>query len=142
MGKAKGSMFWAGLFGAALGAVGGLLLAPQSGRKTREKISSLAKELGKKVSTESKETKGRIKDVFGKVTDEATQKYNEVKNSVIGKVAQVKTAGEKIDKEKYIEVVDGVVSDFRSDLEGAKASVTKIATYLKKDWEKVKKALA
>ncbi len=135
-------MFVAGLLGAVVGALGGLLLAPQSGKSTREAISMLAKELSKKIKTETKETKERVLDVFGKATDEATQKYNEVKNSVVGKVAQVKTAGEKIDKDKYGKVVDEVVSEFKSELDSAKGSVSKIAMYLKKDWEKVKKALA
>ena len=69
-------------------------------------------------------------------------KYNEIKDAVVAKVAALKTAGEAIDKEKYAKVVDNVVEDFKSDLESTKTGATKISSYLKKDWEKMKKAIA
>jgi gas vesicle protein len=142
MSKSKGNFFLAGLIGALAGAVGGLLLAPKSGKETRKDIVNLAADISKKIKTETSETKARVKDVFGKVTDDATEKYNEIKNSVVGKLAAVKTAGENIDKEKYSKVVDEVVSDFKDDLSATKSGAEKLMAYLKKDWEKVKKALS
>lgn len=141
MSKNKSGFFLAGLIGALAGAIGGILLAPKSGKETRRDIARLAAEISKKIKTETEETKSRIKDVFGKATDEAVNKYNEIKNTVIGKVASIKTAGEEIDKEKYGKIVDNVITDFKSDLANTKSGAEKIATYLKKDWEKVKKAL-
>lgn len=141
MSKNHGSFFLAGLFGAMAGAIGGLLLAPQSGKATRRDIVKLANNISKKIKTESVETKKRVEEVFGKVTDEAVAKYNEVKDAVVAKVAAVKTAGVAIDKDKYAKVVDDVVTEFKSDFEDTKSGATKIAGYLKKDWDKVKKAL-
>lgn len=141
-GKNKGSFFLAGLLGALAGAVGGLLLAPKSGEETRKDITKLAAEISKKVKIETDETKDRVKDIYGKATQEATDKYNEVKNAVIAKVATIKTTGSEIDKEKYIKVVDDVVDEFKADFMSSKNGAVKIAGYLKKDWEKVKKALA
>ena len=142
MSKNKGGFFLAGLLGAVAGALGGLLLAPKSGQETRKDIIDLAAKISKNIKTETDETAKRVKDVFGKVTDEATDKYNIVKNTVVGKVASLKTAGEQIDKDKYSKVVENVVSEFKTDFTATKNGATRISDYLKKDWEKVKKALS
>ncbi len=142
MAKSTGKFFLAGLLGAITGAVGALLMAPKSGKETREDIINLATELSKKIKTESTETKTRVKEIFGKATDEAIMKYGEIKSAVVSKVASVKTAGEEIDKEKYAMIVDDVIKEFRDDLDATKTGAAKIATYFKKDWEKMKKALA
>jgi gas vesicle protein len=141
MAKSTGKFFLAGLLGAIAGAVGGLLMAPKSGKETREDIINLAAELSKTIKTEATETKTRVKEVFGKVTDEAVMKYDEIKSAVVAKVASVRTAGEEINKEKYTMIVDDVISEFKDDLDATKTGATKIATYFKKDWEKMKKAL-
>jgi gas vesicle protein len=135
------NVFMAGVIGAVAGAIGGLLFAPRSGKETRRKISRLALELAKNVEVESKETTERVKDIYGKVSEEANRRYEEVRSAVLAKVATVKTAGKEIDKDKYVTLVDEVVTDFKTDLEATKDGATKISKYLKKDWEKVKKAL-
>jgi uncharacterized protein YpuA (DUF1002 family) len=56
-------------------------------------------------------------------------------------VASIKATGAEIDKDKYTKVVDEVVSDFKTDLASTKTGAEKISMYLKKDWDKVKKAL-
>jgi gas vesicle protein len=140
---AKGiNVFLAGLFGAAAGAVGGLLLAPKSGKETREQISKMAAELAKNVKTEVKESQARLRDIYGETTEEAKRRYEEVRSAVMGKVALLKTTGKEIDRDKYVKVVDEVVAEFKSDVATSKDSAVKLAKYLKKDWEKVKKALA
>lgn len=131
----------AGLIGAVAGVVGGLLLAPKSGRETREDIAQLAAEIIKKLKMQAADTRDRVKDIYGKISDEAMDKYNQVKNTVAGKVAALRTAGEEISKEKYSKVVEEVVADFKADFEGSKNGAVKLVNYLKKDWEKVKKAL-
>ena len=140
MGK-QSSFFFAGVLGAIAGAVGGLLLAPQSGKKTRQEIIDLAEEITDRVKTKADETRDQVKDIYGKYTEEGKAKYLEIKEKVAAKVATVKTAGENIDKEKYGKVVEEVVADFKEDLAATKSGITKILNYLKKDWEKVKKAL-
>lgn len=141
MSKQTGKFFLAGLFGALAGAVGGLLLAPQSGKKTRQEITDLAAEITLKVKTKADDTRDQVKDIFGKYTEEGKAKYLEIKDVVVTKVAAVKTAGEEINREKYGKVVEGVVEDFKSDLSSTKNGTTKIVNYLKKDWEKIKKAI-
>lgn len=142
MSKNHGNFFLAGLLGTMAGAIGGLLLAPQSGKATRKDIVKLANKISLKIKTETTETKTRVEKIFGKISDEAIAKYNEIKDAVVAKVALLKTTGAAIDKEKYVKVVDDVVSDFKSDLLATKTGTEKISEYLKKDWDKVKKALA
>jgi gas vesicle protein len=142
MSKNTGGMFLAGIIGALAGAVGGLLMAPQSGKETREAISKLALQISKNIKTETTETKKRVADIFGKANEEVIDKYNEVKNTVVSKVATIKTAGEEINKEKYGKLVEDVVAEFKEDLSSTKSAAEKIVVYLKKDWEKVKKAIA
>ena len=137
----KGNIFLTGLFGTLLGAIGGLLLAPQSGKKTREEIKKMLLKLNKEVETGVKDTKEKVIEVFGNASDEAVKKYKEIKTAVVNKVAEVKTAGKEIDKEKYSMIVEDVVLDFKEDLKATKNGAVKLVALLKKDWEKIKKAL-
>jgi len=138
----KRSAFLAGVIGALAGAVGGLLLAPKSGKETRDDVVILANEIAKKIKTRADETKERVKAVFGKYTEEGKAKYNEINSALVAKVAQVKKTTSEIDKEKYATVVDEVVDEFKSDLTATKESTKKLKRYLKSDWLKIKKILA
>ena len=142
MSKQTGKFFLAGLFGALAGAVGGLLLAPQSGKKTRQQIADLAAEIALSVKTKADDTKDQIVDIFGKYSEEAKAKYQTIKDGVTNKVAEVKTVSGEISKEKYGKVVEEVVSEFKTDFENTKDGASKMINYLKKDWEKIKKAIA
>ncbi len=137
----KGKIFLTGLFGTLVGAIGGLLLAPQSGKKTRENIRKMLLKLNKEVETGVKDTKEKVVEVFGNASEEALNKYKEIKSAVMNKVAEVKTAGKEIDKEKYSMIVEDVVIDFKEDLKATKDGAKKLVLQLKKDWEKIKKAL-
>ncbi len=142
MSKQTGKFFLAGIFGALAGAVGGLLLAPQSGKKTRQQIANLAAEIALSVKTKADDTKNQVVDIFGKYSEEAKAKYQAIKEGVTNKVAEVKTVTGEINKEKYGKVVEEVVADFKNDFENTKDGATKMVNYLKKDWEKIKKAIA
>lgn len=142
MSKNKSGMLLAGLLGAIAGVVGGVLFAPQSGKKTRERITKLAAEVLKALRTEIDDTKDRVKEIWGKVNDDVMEKYKRIKSSVASRVAAVKTAGESIDREKYSKLVDDVVAEFRGELQATKDGAAKVAGYLKKDWNKVRKALS
>jgi gas vesicle protein len=137
-----GKFFLAGLLAATAGAVGGLLLAPQSGKKTREDIKKILTKLSKEVQSGVKDTKDKVKEVFGDVSDEAVAKYKKIKTAVMEKVAEVKTAGKEIDKSKYAMIVEDVVEEYKSDLKSTKDGARKLIDQLKKDWNKVKKVLA
>lgn len=136
-----GKIMFAGILGALAGAIGGLLFAPKSGSETRDDILKLANLIADQIKTGVIDTEKRTKEVFGKATKDAVDKYNEIKTAVVDKVAAVKSAGEDINKEKYSTIVEDVLNDFRQDFESSKTGYEKMLSLLKKDWEKVKKAL-
>ncbi len=137
MSKSTGKFFLAGLIGVAAG----LLLAPKSGKETREDIKELALKLTKQVKSGAEETEDKVKEIFGTANKVAVDKYKEIRTAVVDKVAAVKTAGQEIDKEKYGLIVEDVVSEFKDDFASTKSGALKMVTQLKKDWEKIKKAL-
>ncbi len=132
----------AGVLGTLAGAVGGLLLAPQSGKKTRQQIANLNADLSLKTKDKASETEKVVKDVFGKYSNEGKTKYVEIKKAVVSKVAAVKTASGKIDKNKYGQLVDEVLVSFKKDLKSNKNTIGKLSEYLKKDWDKIKESLS
>lgn len=139
--KSAGKFFVAGLLGAVAGAIGGLLFAPQSGKQTREDIAELANKITKQVKTGVTDTKDKVKEVFGNASEEAMDKYKEIRGKIVDKVAAVKTVGNEINKEKYSEIVEDIIGEFKSDFSATKNGAMKMANQMKRDWEKVKKAL-
>ncbi len=137
----KGKFFLAGIIGAIVGGISGLLFAPQSGKKTREDMALLAKNIADQIKGSAADTQKRVKEVFGQVTDSANQTYRKIQSSLSSKIASLKTAGKLIDKDKYGQIVDDVVAEFKTDLQATKDGAKKMADQLKKDWVKVKKAL-
>lgn len=137
----KGSFFLATMIGAVAGAIGGLLLAPQSGKKTRDDLRKIALKLSKEAQGTVKDTQQKVKDIFGEVSDKAMAKYKKVKSAVMDKVAEVKTTGKELDKKKYAILVEDVVKEFKDDFKESKNGAIKMVSYLKKDWEKIKKVL-
>lgn len=140
--KSAGKFVLASLLGAVAGAIGGLLFAPQSGKETREDIAQLAGKITKQVKTGINDTKDKVKEVFGNVTEEAVEKYKEIRSTIVDKVAALKTVGNEINKEKYAEIVDKIVEEFKDDFSATKNGAMKMASQMKKDWEKVKKVLS
>jgi gas vesicle protein len=67
--------FFAGVaIGAAIGAIAGVLLAPQSGEETRESISSMAKGVAKKTD----ETVKDIQDRADSIVSDLQEKGDEI----------------------------------------------------------------
>ena len=142
MAKGTGKFILGGLLGALAGAIGGLLLAPKSGRETREDIVRLANELSKRVKSSTSELNARVREVFGNTNKAAVEKYKHIRTAVMDKAASVRSAGQAIDKDKYAMIVDDIIAEYKTDFEKTKNGATKMAELLKKDWLKIKKALS
>ena len=136
------NFFLASIVGALAGAVGALLLAPKSGLETRKDIINIATKISNELKENAANTKKRVEEVFGEATDAAKLKYQQVQTSLSTRIASLKKAGQEIDKEKYSKVVDDIIIEFKSDLDATKDGAKKMALLLKKDWLKIKKALA
>ena len=106
--------------GALVGSVAALLLAPKSGKETREDIKKLALDLG----------------------DKAEAIYLKVKKLLVKKIENIKRAGESIDETKYKDLVGEVVQNLKENKEIADKSATKLGQLLRSDWERVKKEIA
>ena len=113
-----------GFLGLMAGTIGGILLAPKAGSETREEMIK------------------KIRDIFGIYSTEYKDKFEMVRSAVEKRLLALKKTGANIDSEKYMLVVDEVVTDFKSDLNTTRDGFEKLGKYLKKDWEKIKKTLA
>ncbi len=137
----KDGFFFTGLLAAGLGALAGLLMAPKSGKETREDVIRVVDTIAKDLRHTTKESEKRVIAIFGKSTKKARLLYKTVRREVFSRVADLKKTGKELDKEKYFKIVDNVANDLKSDITTTKGSVVKLSEYLKKDWEKVKNAV-
>lgn len=108
------------LLGAVAGGVAGVLLAPKSGKETRDDIMKLAE----------------------KVKKDATSYFEDAKAMLMQKVDALKSAGKKLDEKKYMEIVTEVVDELKKDRDLTMDAAKKIGTQLKRDWRKIENAIS
>ena len=77
------------LVGGAIGAVAGILLAPKSGKETREMLANSAQEMIKRAD----ETADRIKSKADDAVSELQKKGEEIKNKLQGLIDKQKDEG-------------------------------------------------
>ena len=106
--QAKKSFLKGAVLGAIVGAISGILLAPKSGKQTREDIKKLAEDLG----------------------DKAEEVYLNAQKELKTKIENIKKAGEQIDEEKYKVLVSEVVRNLRTNQEITEKSAEKLGKYL------------
>jgi len=113
----KAFSFLKGLFlGVIAGAAAGILLAPKSGKETQEDIKKLAKEY----------------------TEKAVDMYTATKKMMEKKLANVKKLGAKLDESKYMDLVNEVIDEVKSDGTVTAEVAKKLGTQLRNDWDMVK----
>ncbi|MDD4381997.1 MAG: YtxH domain-containing protein [Candidatus Dojkabacteria bacterium] len=108
------------LVGAIAGAAAGILLAPKSGKETREDIKNLALDF----------------------SDKATELYNKAVAILKRKLNAIKGLGKKIDESKYMDIVNDVVKEIKEDGAVTADAARNIGEQLRKDWMIVKNELA
>jgi gas vesicle protein len=74
------------LAGVAIGVAIGILLAPNSGKVTREKLSEGSRELSDRVKTSAEESLEALKGKFNSGFDEVSRKGKEAANNLAAKV--------------------------------------------------------
>jgi gas vesicle protein len=116
----KAFSFIKGLFiGAVAGAAAGVLLAPKSGEETREDLKKMAKEY----------------------QDKAMDMYTATSKMLQKKLDNLKKAGEKIDESRYVDLVNEVVDEVKSDGTVTAEVAKKLGTQLRSDWDMFKTQL-
>ena len=105
--------------GALAGAAAGVLLAPKSGKETREDIKKFAKDTKEK----------------------GLELFEQAKAEVNKKIANVKKAGKKIDAEEYKKIVAEIVETFKGNGKLTEKAAKKLGEQLKSDWDNVKKQI-
>jgi len=87
------------ILGAATGAVAGLLLAPASGKETRENLSDKAGELKSDLDKKFNELSKKIEDLDKESLNDFKEKFGDVKASVKEKFDKVSAKVKDLEKE-------------------------------------------
>lgn len=134
----KKSRFGLGLFlGGVLGAVVGLLFAPREGKQTRKEATKKIFQLKKWLK--EKKVERRVVKFWGKATKEGKEIYLLAKERVIIGLSELKGALEKIDKSKYVEVVERAIEDLKQGKKVPHERLEKLKKIFLGDWKKIKK---
>jgi gas vesicle protein len=115
-----GSSFLKGtILGVLAGAVAGILFAPKSGKETREDIKKAAKDVAQK----------------------AGDMYEDARSMLESKVEALRNAGKRIDKDKYVSLIQEVLAELKNDREVTADAAKRVGVQLRKDWDRISKAL-
>lgn len=79
----------------------------------------------------------RVKEIFGKVSREATEMYQDAKADLVDQLETLQGSLNDLDKSKYLEIVTEIVAGIQKDRELPEDQVKKLTRALNSDWQKV-----
>lgn len=123
------------LFGTIVGGLAALFLSPASGKQNRDLVAKKIKKLEKILADSDVEKK--VKEIFGEVTEEATDTYNKAKKEFIKGLAEVKETVEGLDKEKVEKVAKNTVDIIKKEAKHEGREMEKLKAELAKEWKKL-----
>ena len=123
------------LFGTVIGGLVAFFLSPNSGPENQKLIAKKIKELEKIL--EEGNLEGKVKEIFGEATDEATGIYKKAKKNFIKELAEVKGTIENLDREKVTEVANGTVEILKKEVKHEGKEMEKLKAELAKEWKKL-----
>lgn len=124
--------------GAVLGGIAALFLTPTTGEENRKLVAKKAKELEKLLADEHLDRK--VREIFGEVTDEATELYLNAKKEVIKRLAELKETIESIDKDKYEAVVKDTIDILKKEAKREGKEMDRLKAELMGEWKKLEPA--
>ncbi|MDO5561536.1 MAG: YtxH domain-containing protein [bacterium] len=124
------------LFGAAAGAVAMFLLAPRSGKENRKMIQDRVEELSDYIEDERSLIEDKVEEIFGEVNALTTSLFNDARKLWNDQVRTFEKSMDKIDKNKYLEMVDNVMEKLQSSKKYNNNDLTKVKRYLSSEWRK------
>lgn len=130
--KKDGILF---LLGAIIGAIAALFFSTTEEGETKEIVRKKVKESKEKLS-EVRESE-IVKKIFGKNSTEVIRIFRETKDDLVNRLAKVKGSLDKIDKKKYLDAVNEVVSDLKKNHQVTSDQLSKMKKYLQDDYKKL-----
>lgn len=120
------------LLGAVFGTIAGLFLAPKAGKELRKDAKKLYDDI-------SKDPEAAVKDIFGKVSKESIEIYQNAQKEVVSQFQKVSKNAKKLDTVKYKEIAMQAVDKVKEDKELPQAQLKKLVSYLEGDIKKLVK---
>lgn len=132
----KKSRFGIGLFiGTLLGGLAAFFLSPKSGEENREAVLKKMRELKKRI--DEMEIDKKVKEIYGEATEEGRKVFTKAKKGIINELEVLEEKWEHLDKEKYIKIVEGVVSDIAKETKESAEKMLKLKKAFMQDWEEI-----
>ncbi len=141
----SGEKFWSTLsgmlFGAAAGAAAMFFLAPRSGKENRKMVKDKIGELSDYIEEEKELMEQKVKDIFGEVNALTTSLFNDARRLWNTQVKTFEKSLDKIDKNRYQEMVDNVIEKLQSSKKYDQGHLAKMKRYLTSEWRKFSQML-
>ena len=132
----KSPLFGIGLaVGAVLAGLAAFFYNPISGEKHREQVEEKIKEFEEMLR--EKEIDKRVKEIYGEITAEVKARYLQTKKMLVKRLAVLKVKIKKIDKEKYLELVNEIVEEVKVEFQHTEEIAKKLKDQLVEDWKKI-----
>lgn len=125
------------LIGTVVGGIAALFLSPKSGKQNRKLVAQKVNKLRKLL--QDKDFEKKVKEIFGKVTEESKNIYIQAKEWLVEELAEMKETIENIDQEKYKKAVDQVMKKVQTEVKKDVKELDKLKKQLMKEWGKLKK---
>lgn len=109
--------------------------SPQ-GQKQREKVMTSARELQERLADSDQAE--RVREVFGRVSKDATKTYQESKDRLVKELSMLKTSLGEIDKQKYVGIVTEIVTGLSKEKKLDAQQVERLTRSLTDDFKKLK----
>ena len=125
------------LFGLAAGATAMFFLAPRSGKASRKMVVNRVEEIRDYAMDTMEEVNERVEDIFGEVNNITKSLYNDARKLWTKQVKTLNHSLDKIDKDKYGEMIDSVMDSLRSNKKYSVDELTKVKRYLNTEVKKL-----
>ncbi len=124
------------LVGAAIGAGAMYFLAPRSGKENRQMVKDKYNELTDYITDETEAVVSKVQEIFGDVNEIRVALFTDAKNLWNTQVATFEKSMEKIDKNRYQDMVDGVMEKLQNSKRYPTSDLAKMKRYLAGEWKK------
>ncbi len=119
------------VIGAVAGAVAGVFLAPKAGKELRQDAMKLYKKL------HTQDPKVLAKKVFGDISEESQRLVKKAYEDLSIELVGLKKRYSKIDKEKYKEAVENVITTIKNEGSMPEDAMKKLSAFLEEDAKKL-----